>query len=290
MRRGWTLAELLISLVVTGAILSLAAQHALTQLRFFESATALAAMRGQISHASGVLARALEGASPAAGDLLLAADTALEFRANTGSALVCSAATGQLLIPAARSRGNTFAAFWDTPDEGDGAHVYYDDSTGTGWLTLHVAAPPMPGPACVSLGDVNPGWLVELREPIVVPSGAVVRFTRSVRFSLYRAGDARWYLGSRDWNGAAGRFNSIQPVAGPLRPYSGLAERSGLQLRYLDTAANELWPPADLRTVAAVEVSSRAETDRALRVPGQATFGQVGIDSSTVLVRLRNAP
>lgn len=290
MKRGWTLTELLISLVVTGAILSLAAQHALAQLRFFDSAASLAAMRGQISHATGILARALEGVSPLAGDLVVAADSAVEFLAYTGSAVVCSATNGQLVIPATRDRGNTLAAFWETPEEGDGAHIYFDDSTGSGWLTLHVAAPPTPGPACATLDEVAPGWLVPLQEPVVVPAGAVVRFSRAVRFSLYRGGDSRWYLGSRDWNGAAARFNAIQPVAGPLRPHSMIEERSGLRLRYLDAAGGEVWPPADLGTVAAVEVSSRAETDRALRIAGQMTFGDVGIDSSTALVRLRNVP
>jgi prepilin-type N-terminal cleavage/methylation domain-containing protein len=285
-RPGWTLPEMLVTLVVMGAIFTLAAHHALGQMRFFESASTIAKMRGQVGHASAIVARAVHDLAPA--DLVIALDSAIEFRAPIGTAVVCTAAPGHMVLPFRRARGNTFAAWWSDPDFDDQAHVHFSDSTGASWLTLHVAAPPTLGPACPRLGELSPGLLVQLREPVAVPPGAVVRFTRAVRFSLYRASDARWYLGAREWNGAGARFNTIQPVAGPLGAFSAFSERSGLALRYFDADGGELEPPFDLATLAAIRVTSRAESERVVRIQGQASHGRAHGDSLSVHVTLRN--
>jgi type II secretory pathway pseudopilin PulG len=286
---GWTLPEMLISLVITGGIFALAAHHAVSQLRAFDGVATVAGMRGQLAHANGIAARALWGVAPVAGDITQALDSAIEFQAPTGTAVACAATPGQLVVPAAERRGNTLSAFWDLPDFGDRAHVFFDDSVGTGWLTVHVAAPAIPGPACPRLGVFSTGWLIQLREPVVVPEGAVVRFTRAVRYSLYSASDSRWYLGARDWNEGAARFNAVQPVAGPLRPYSPLAERSGLVFRYWDRDGQELPSPPSAPAIALVSVTSRGEADRALRIPGRSGFGRAYVDSSESRVALRNA-
>jgi hypothetical protein len=66
---------------------------------------------------------------------------------------------------------------------------------------------------------------------------AAFRLARRTRLAAYRSGDGAWYLGLRDWNGDANRFNGVQPVAGPLRP------RTGFHLDYLDAAGRPLDVP-----------------------------------------------
>ena len=288
-RAGWTLPEMLISLVITGGIFALAAHHAVSQLRSFDGVAAVASMRGQLDHASEIAARALWAVSPAAGDITIALDSAIEFQAAIGTAVACASTPAQFVIPVVAARANTLAAFWELPGAGDRALVFFDDSTGSTWLTLHVAATPIRGPACPIFGVLDPGWLVTLREPVTVPVGAVVRFTRLARYSLYRSSDARWYLGARDWNESVARFNAIQPVAGPLRAYSPDAERSGLVFQYHGRDAQEL-PAAPLSAeVASIHITSRGESERTVRIAGRSTYGRTVTDSSGAYVALRNA-
>src|SRR5688500_7712623 len=67
-RAGWTLPEMLITLVLTGAVLALAAYAALSQLRFFVGVTEIVGVRTQIGHATAFVARAARALHPAAGD------------------------------------------------------------------------------------------------------------------------------------------------------------------------------------------------------------------------------
>ncbi|MGH7695898.1 MAG: hypothetical protein ACRENH_13005, partial [Gemmatimonadaceae bacterium] len=147
-----------------------------------------------------------------------------------------------------------------------------------------------PGPACATLGGTDATWLLTLREPIAIPEGAPLRFTRTARFSLYKASDGRWYLGARDWNGDAERFNSIQPVAGPLQAYSANPSESGLLFVYRDASGTQLPRPADGARIASITVTSRAVSDAPVRVRGLASAANGRYaDSSSITVALRNA-
>ena len=70
--------------------------------------------------------------------------------------------------------------------------------------------------------------------------GTPLRVTRHERWVFYRASDGRWYLGLRDWNTAAARFNTSQPVAGPFIRALRSGERTGL--RFYDSLGNALVP------------------------------------------------
>jgi hypothetical protein len=282
---------MLISLIITGGVVALTAQLALGQLRYFHGIGALIAMRAQIGHATAIAVRALWSVSPATGDILVALDSAIEFHSAIGSGVVCDGYTGSVVIPTPRPEsGNTLSAFWDTPQAGDRVHVFFDDSLGFGWLALHVAASPVPGPACPALGDVGESWLLALREPISIPDGAPLRFTRRARLSLYKASDDKWYLGSKEWNEDAQRFNSIQPVAGPLRAYSANPAETGFLLSYRDASGTLLLAPVETARIATIAVTCRAETPAPMRVRGLATAqGGSYEDSFSIIISLRNA-
>ena len=86
-----------------------------------------------------------------------------------------------------------------------------------------------------------PRAIVALDTPPAFASalGIPVRITRPRRYSLYRASDGLSYLGERDWNPGALRFNTIQPVSGPFAP----AAEHGLVFRYLDSTGASLVIP-----------------------------------------------
>lgn len=282
---------MLISLVLMGGVMALAAQLALGQLRHFQGIGVLIGLRGQIGHATTIVARALWGVSPIAGDIVIALDSAIEFHATLGSAVACEGPPGTVMIPQPRDEsGNTLSGFWDAPASGDRMHAFLDDSLGAGWVTFHVAEPPEPGPACTTFGDLSPSWLIALREPITIPAGSTLRFTRPVRLSLYKALDGRWYLGAKDWSGDVGDFSSIQPIAGPLRPYSQGSGESGLRLRYHDATGVEMLPVADPSRIASITITSRAESDAPLKVAGLVTAASGRyVDSIGTTIALRNA-
>ena len=113
--------------------------------------------------------------------------------------------------------------------------------------------------------------------------GSVVRITRATRYSLYRGGDSRWYLGARDWNSAANRFNTTQPVSGP---FASAANR-GLELQYFDSGGVALATPvADTHLVTSIRVAIRGQTRDAMRSFSSA-HGRAG-DSALVFVAIRN--
>ena len=115
------------------------------------------------------------------------------------------------------------------------------------------------------------------------PIGSVVRVTRPTRYSLYRGGDSRWYLGARDWNPAANRFNTTQPVSGPF----AAATDRGLEFQYLDSTGAALpRPVVDTRDVAAIRITIRGQTRRSMRAFSSA-HGRAG-DSAVVALSIRN--
>jgi len=266
---------MLISLGVMSGVMALAAHLASGQLRFFRNAGELAALRGQIGQASNIAASVLRGVSSAGGDIAVALDSAIEVHAATAVAFVCASTPGRVTIPEP-TLGNTLASFMERPDVGDRMSALFEDTLGVTWLTFHVAEPGTSGGVCLYFPDVPSTRTLVIREPVTLPTGAALRFTRPVRLSLYRGSDSRWYLGLRDWNGEWQRFNAIQPVAGPLKSYSQDSGRTGLQFMYRDRGGAVLLPPVDPTRIASITVVSRA------------ALGQFD-DSTAVTVALRNA-
>lgn len=282
---------MLISLSVFSGVIAIAAHMASAQLRFFRGLSDIVELRGQVGHASAIVASIVWSASPGAGDIVVAQDTVLEVRMTTGAAVVCASAPGRIVIPAAtQHRGNVLAGYTESPEAGDRVAALFSDSLGSTWLGLRASSSPASGGDCATFPAVTATWTLMLAEPIMLPVGTPLRFLRPLRLSLYRASDGRWYLGARDWNGGSDQFNTIQPVAGPLRPPSADAARSGLRFVYRNGSGEALPAPADAGAIASVSVISRAESARLVRVPGvNGSAASLYIDSSVVVVALRNA-
>jgi hypothetical protein len=111
-----------------------------------------------------------------------------------------------------------------------------------------------------------------------------VRFTRRVRVSTYRSSDGEWYLGLREWNPSLERFNTIQPVAGPLLPHGG--SPPGFRLEYRDASGAQLSPP-DPASIAVVTVIARGDSRRPVRIPGMRQAGPLYRDSAVISVSIR---
>lgn len=283
MRHGWTLHEMIISLVVAGAIVALAAGAAAGQLRFFRGIGEISGLRVQLTQGAMIAANVLRDVGSRA-DIHVASDSAIEVSATFGSALTCAIDTGRIRVTRPEASGRTLASFIGEPQAGDVVHAFVPDST-AGWVRLTVAAAPV-ATTCARFPDSG-GWLVAITEPFVVPAGAPVRFTRRTRLSLYRASDGRWYLGLREWNAGLARFNAIQPVAGPFAGYSPTSG-SGFRLDYRDEYGALLARPVDAPRVALITVAFRGATVRPAQMPGMASVAApFHADSTSLSVPIR---
>ena len=262
MRRAFTLHELLISLGVMSVVIAIAAHAAAAQLRFFSGSGELVALRNQIGHAGTIAASVLWGVSAPGGELLVAQDSAIEVEMPIGSSFVCASAPGMVVMATGTPRGHTLASFTETPNEGDRVQVLFADSLGVTWLAVRPAAPPTVSAGCAQFPQAAGSLTLSLQEQIALPPGAPLRFFRRTRFSLYRGSDARWYLGTRTWNAQTRDFNAVQPVAGPLNPYSQDAGLTGLRFVYRDSTSVELASPVDARRVASITIIARSKSVR----------------------------
>ncbi|HEY9225576.1 MAG TPA: prepilin-type N-terminal cleavage/methylation domain-containing protein, partial [Gemmatimonadaceae bacterium] len=280
-RRGVTLVELLVTVVVGGIALSLVAGIALRQQRVFADMANLAAVTGQLRETSAILPIDLRSAASAAGDIREARDTSIELRATIASAVVCdTTASGLLLAPDYTGSASAITA-------GDSAWLFDARDSGDVWKPRRImAATTAPSGQCAALGPtLSDSGRNVTRIALTLDSapprdwtGAPMRVTRVLRYSLYRSSDGSWNLGERDWNPATSRFNTIQPVSGPFLS----AASGGLVFRYADsTGAPLATPVVDPRRIALIRFDLRGQTRQAPRVLTTRAVSAPRVDSTS---------
>jgi hypothetical protein len=127
-------------------------------------------------------------------------------------------------------------------------------------------------------------------QPVTIIVGAPVRFFRRVRYEIYQAPDTAWYLGYSDclktygtWNGCS----EVTPVAGPYRPYTGVASENGIVFRYYNATGAELAPTDPSRLVSRIEVLMRAQTQNLVSRTGSTPTEKYS-DSLLFSIGIRN--
>ncbi|MEX0908134.1 MAG: hypothetical protein WDZ58_00090 [Gemmatimonadaceae bacterium] len=301
-RRGFALAELLVSILLIAIVGGAITSGLRRQQQVFRSIAVMVSTRGDARDAAEVLAADLSSASPI-DTLTLAVDSAVEFFSLIGASISCDSAPGYVirLPPEKLQSGNRLTTLLAAPDSGDVLLVFNDDSAATAgeprWdrHVIAAVASASAASACpaatgftTAADQSAPAYVLTLSGAASdgVPGGAPVRILRRTRYSLYRASDSRWYLGQRRC-GSLGppACGAIQPVSGPYMPYSGTGQ-SGIALRYLDPASVPLWSPGGTSRVALVEVTVRvrARTPIQLRGPAPSQY----LDSAAVSIALRN--
>ncbi|HEX5832002.1 MAG TPA: prepilin-type N-terminal cleavage/methylation domain-containing protein [Gemmatimonadaceae bacterium] len=223
-RRGLTLLELLLALVVTGIVGTIAADAVIEQTRAHLARGVAASHRDALASAAELLAMSLRDAAPSTGDLQLTGDTALDVLAPIGGAVACAARDDRVLLAPPDTGGAAPVAFAaDAPDAGDALLLLADSAGGAAWIRriIVAVAPVVPDcPPHMLAGAGRSG--VELRVAPALPdslaarvAGAPVRVARWIRWATYHAADGVWWLGQRSCV-APGACGGVQPVAGPL--------------------------------------------------------------------------
>jgi prepilin-type N-terminal cleavage/methylation domain-containing protein len=304
-RRGFTIIELLVVMVLLGLVMTTLTAILVDQERFYRGQREIVDVRTQLRQIVGVLPLDLRGVSSVGGDIYSMTDTSIDFRATLGSAVLCAANGATLMIPPlATAKLNTLTTWNTMPvandsifvlDKGSGVGAL-DDQWKTGKLASIATAKGITGcktsTGLVQVADTGQSSYSLSVAPGVsktVIQGDPIRFFRHVHYSLYKATDGKWYLGYYDCitlrNPAC---NPIQPVGGPYLSYtnSGPGTTSGLTFAYYDST-NVV--TVDRLKVAKIKITVRGQSQSAISVPGAAT-GSTGLysDSLSITVALRN--
>lgn len=248
-RGGGTIIELLVGVVMLGIIGAATASTLVQQGRVRTRVAWRLAADAQMREAAAPIISDAGAVSPAASDLdpAHATDTSIVMRTTAGEGFVCALDAADSMtarvIMLSPVRGRSIAA-------GDSAWAYHAGAWTASVIEQVAADAAAPcAPAGPSAGA--PLKLTFAGETPPVP-GAPLRFTRRVRYSLYRAGDGETYLGLREWSPGLGAFAGQQPVAGPL-------SRTGSGFHYIDSLGNRVIPsPATLGRLAQVGVDLQA--------------------------------
>lgn len=306
-RRGMTLLELLISLVLVGLMGGLIVGFLLKQERFYAGANEILQTRTQVRQASVMLPSDLRAISSAAGDIYAMTDTSIEFRSTFGSTYLCSSdkVNSKIIFPPLTLAKKSQLTSWSTmPGVNDSLALYVDSTSvaaGDDRWSLHTItaitlAISNGGSGCLSTSgmmkstdvtSLNPSYnfTIAPTQSATVSAGAAVRFFKRVHYSLYKAADNQWYLGYYDCRTSRVPVcNTIQPIAGPLRPYvAGQPQQAGVRFTYYDTTGAVT---ANRLAVTRVSILMQGEGTKTIQLAGGSpvTFR----DSLRLEVGLRN--
>jgi len=286
-RRGFTLVELLVALVLLGIVSAGIYRVLVNNQRIYQAQTQRIDMQQNIRAATTILPAELRELDAADGDLIAMTPTSLTLRAPRQLGIVC----GVPLIGPPVAGVAAVTMLIRTPTYGtrdfnaasDQLLVYYEGNQGAinddGWVRGPIGQDLGNG-TCA--GDNRParrlvGSLIfgvnQFAVTGMIPNGAPVRGFEVVTYSLYQAADGRWYLGYQGSQPGESR----QPLIGPLR------DANGVRFDYFNTAGGVAAAPAQ---VAQVRITLWAQT--AQTVQQQSGPRAYVTDSIVTTVSLRN--
>ncbi len=298
-RGGLSLAELVVVVALGGLVAATILGTVTRQQRFYRGASELITVREGVRDALEVLSSDVRGTS-VADTVRLATDSAIEFFATIGASVVCQNLGNEVGLPAPHPSGTSLTIFRTEPDTGDLA-LFHVDSAGTnerwerrrisGFVLQSLATSCPPSSRLSQQADLDAGArgiVVSLSTPLGgdIRPGAIVRFIRRQRYSLYRASDGDWYLGYRRCNAmGVSVCGTVQPVSGPYRAFSRDQRVTGLLFEYFDAFGHALDVAAAPVSLARVDVTARSESGYLL--PAGGPFARKIADSATVSVAIR---
>ena len=318
-RGGFTLAELLVALVLLSIVGGALFTTLRRQQRFYNHAGEVIEQRSQLRQAASILPADFRAISSPGRDLIAMGATSVRLLTNFGSAVICARPAGLVDdtfdVPPLHGVRNTYTV-WSTPPEPGDSVVIFDEGARRGseddqWLrfavaqiTADVAYCPAPHIYIDATEDARPRYRVRVALPgqsvttdasgvtvrtdvltipaTVVSPGAVVRFLRPVEYSLFQsAQNGKFYLGLSEFR--AGVWSTRNVVSGP---YQTTGSGAGVSFRYFTEGGVAVSSTGDPKTVARIDMTIRGASDA--RNQFSRTAGGRFADSLAVRVALRN--
>jgi prepilin-type N-terminal cleavage/methylation domain-containing protein len=279
-RRGFTLVELLIGLVLIGILSAGIYQVLVSNQRVYMAQTQRIEMQQNVRAAAAILPAEFRELDATDGDILAMSATGIRIRAMRQLALLCSAPVLGVGAPVLTVRQSPFYGTRTFDITRDSILVYYEGDEGTrsddGWVIGRITSiadatcPEVPAAAAWALTTSLSFGAGQISQTGRIQTGSPVRGFEPVTYGLYQSSDGRWYVGQRQGSAA------MQPLVGPLLS-------NGLSLAYYDSTGAVTAVPA---RVALIQVTLRAETTNPIRQADGSLARAV--DSVTTWVSLRN--
>ena len=251
-RRGFSLVELVVVMVLSGFLASIGLGMLLAHRRSLEQAIAAVSINANVRILSGFLGLELRGLGrgrTTGPDLLDVDSVSITYRSPSALFTICAVQLDGRMVAVTRGFGV------DLPDrEVDSIRVYVGrrdaSDSGSVWVTAALGSSgparcPNGSPALAMQLDYGSAW--SGRGPV---PGAPLRAFRVQRLRFYRASDGRYYLGLSRFKRTRGRFTVTQPVVGPF-------DKGGLRFRYYDASGSAT---GDVENVQSIGVEVRLPT------------------------------
>ena len=287
-RRGFTMIELLVALVLLGIVSAAVYRVLVNNQRLYMAQTQRIDLSQNIRAAGSILPAEFRELDASEGDITAMTSTSITIRAMRWLGFACNqpvlggAANAISVIVRGGTPGQPMFFGSRAINDNDGVLVFYDGDKNSRlddfWATGTITASPN-GQNC---NDGTNGQRLLLNLNLLglgpnvagaIPLGAPVRGWELVNYQLYRpAGDTSWYVGFQP-AGAAGP----QPLIGPVLT-------NGLTFQYY---AADGAVTAVKSQVARIDIVVRARTAAAVRAGGQAEAATM-VDSVVTSVALRN--
>lgn len=285
-RRGFTLAELLVALVLLG-IVSLGIYRVLVNnQRMYQAQTQRIDLQQNIRAAVTILPSDLREIDATDSDIVGMGSDSIRFRAMRQFAVACTppvlgAGVGALTLTVWKSLTYGSTLFNSTNDS---LLIFYagaNDTTRADDVWIPASIITNPTSATCTGGGGGSGWQMTVnlaantRVPYVnslggIPVNSPVRGFETVTYKLYQASDGQYYIGYRLGNG------TLQPAIGPVLS-------TGMALAYYDANGAVTADPTLVKTI---RISVRGMTAQPVRMPNGSITQAV--DSITTVVALRN--
>lgn len=311
-RPGFTLIEIMIAVTLLGIIGSILTAVLVRQQRFHRAVAQVTDARARMRDIATILPTDLRSISTAGGDILAISDTSIQFRAFVGSAIVCNYynTTTIELPPQELASGNVLASWINPPQPSDIVYLY-DSGTEAGnvdddWAVFTVEDTSSDGDASwcptskgfATAADAgNRRYRIELSgapNQARVEIGAPIRFAREVRYSVYLASDANWYIGFQSCtpndppDDLPGTCGAREVLAGPVKPGTADTLTSGLFFVFRKRNGVRITTLTAADTISSVSVGIRTTSGSLLGATSSKAAAEQGGDSLRFTVGIRN--
>lgn len=262
-RRGFTLVEILVALVIMGVVAGAVFQLLNNTQRLSRTQAERIGLQSNVRTGAMLVPAELRELNTVVGgtvdqnDVLAAAATSVTYRAMRGLGTVCQVPGSQTQI---RLRRSSYYGSRD-PAATDNVYVFVENNPDRDaddvWVPVQLTGVAT-GNVCPGAAGNVPGITLTTQANAAVVGLAVgtpIRVYEVMELSLQNAGGRSW-LGARSLNVPG---QAVQPVLGPL------LDGNGLGFEYLNGAGN---PTADRTAIKSIRVTIRGLTDQMVRVSG----------------------
>ena len=287
-RRGFTLIELMIALVLLGIVSAGIYKVLVGNQRIYMAQTQQIDLQQNLRAAATILPAEFRELDAAEDDITAMGPDSIRMRAMRQLAFVCATPVlgggiGQITLMV---RPVPIYGTRTTIAKDDSLLVYWEGNAlsrnDDQWLPAQVKQVPVPGVCsdgslAIAL-SLDPTWLNNpaLNRVGAITDGSPVRGFDKLTYRVYQAGDGHWYLGQKNSSKSTA---TIQPLIGPL------IGSNGVTFSYF-TAAGAV--TTDRLQVGQIGIVVRAQTAAPVRGPTGSFANKV--DSVVTLVTLRNNP